>query len=130
MRIASARAANLQEALLLSFSPSRSWSLNAQGVHSARRHACSSRRAYKASEGHRSLWSTKTSKFLLAFELSSLIFRRAPHLSRHHIYTPTAMDAFFTIASPVPVEEPTVEETLVNSDTYGSGLSHANCVIA
>ena len=40
------------------------------------------------------------------------------------------MDSFFTIASPVPVEEPNVEETLVNSDTYGSGLSHANCVIA
>ncbi|KAI9057599.1 pheromone precursor [Trametes sanguinea] len=40
------------------------------------------------------------------------------------------MDAFFTIAAPVPVEEPTVEDVLVDSDAVGTNGSHGSCVIA
>ncbi len=40
------------------------------------------------------------------------------------------MDAFFTITSPVPVDEPSIEEILVDSETTGSGSSHSGCVIA
>ena len=39
------------------------------------------------------------------------------------------MDAFFTIASPVPVDEPTTE-VFVDRDDTGSGGDHSGCVIA
>ena len=39
------------------------------------------------------------------------------------------MDVFFTIAAPVPAEEPTVEEILVDNE-HGDGTTHANCVVA
>ena len=40
------------------------------------------------------------------------------------------MDAFFTISAPVPVDEPAVEEILIDAETSGSSSSHAGCVIA
>ncbi|KAI0334167.1 hypothetical protein GY45DRAFT_1367698 [Cubamyces sp. BRFM 1775] len=40
-----------------------------------------------------------------------------------------AMDAFFTIASPVPAEEP-VEDILVDTDAIGTNGNHGSCVIA
>lgn len=52
-----------------------------------------------------------------------------PTLLAHHHHFP-AMDAFFTITSPVPVDEPSIEEILVDSETTGSGSSHSGCVIA
>nr|WBU87312.1 pheromone precursor [Ganoderma boninense] len=39
------------------------------------------------------------------------------------------MDAFFTISSPVPVDEPAVEEILVSADSTSSS-EHSGCVIA
>ncbi|KAI0752112.1 hypothetical protein C8Q74DRAFT_1373899 [Fomes fomentarius] len=47
-----------------------------------------------------------------------------PTLLAHHHYLP-AMDAFFTITSPVPVDEPSIEEILVDSETTGSSSSHS-----
>ncbi|OSD03892.1 pheromone precursor [Trametes coccinea BRFM310] len=42
------------------------------------------------------------------------------------------MDAFFTIAAPVPVEEPAVgvEDVLVDNDAIGTNGTHGSCVIA
>lgn len=40
------------------------------------------------------------------------------------------MDAFFTIASPVPVDEPSVEEILIDAESTGTSGSHSGCVIA
>ena len=39
------------------------------------------------------------------------------------------MDAFFTIATVVPVEEPSTENVFVNEET-GGGSSHGSCTIA
>lgn len=39
------------------------------------------------------------------------------------------MDAFFTIASPIPVDEPTTE-VFVDRDDTGSSGDHSSCVIA
>ncbi|RPD76958.1 hypothetical protein L226DRAFT_569182 [Lentinus tigrinus ALCF2SS1-7] len=37
------------------------------------------------------------------------------------------MDAFFTIASPVPVDEPSVEEILIDAESTGTSGSHSGC---
>ena len=39
------------------------------------------------------------------------------------------MDAFFTISSPLPVEEPAVEDILVDSEGVNN-QQHSGCVIA
>ncbi|EIW57104.1 pheromone [Trametes versicolor FP-101664 SS1] len=39
------------------------------------------------------------------------------------------MDAFFTIASPVPADEP-VEDILVDAESTGSSGNHGSCIIA
>ena len=61
------------------------------------------------------------SSFALLFDELSL---SSPHI--HHIHN--AMDAF-TIASPVPVDEPTVEVFVDQEKGSGTG-GHSGCVIA
>lgn len=40
------------------------------------------------------------------------------------------MDAFFTIASPVPVEEPAGSEVFTDYDSVGTSGNSGSCVIA
>lgn len=46
-----------------------------------------------------------------------------------HPHIISEMDAFFTIASPVPADEP-VEDILVDAESTGSSGNHGSCVIA
>ncbi|KAL7282429.1 pheromone precursor [Trametes coccinea BRFM310] len=39
------------------------------------------------------------------------------------------MDAFFTIAPPVPVDEPTTE-VFIDRDSVGTNGDHGSCIIA
>ena len=42
----------------------------------------------------------------------------------------TAMDAFFTISSPVPAPAPEVTDVLVDREDTGSSSDHSTCTIA
>ncbi|KAI0375663.1 hypothetical protein BV20DRAFT_8523, partial [Pilatotrama ljubarskyi] len=53
----------------------------------------------------------------------------ATHPSRAYVSRPHAMDAFFTIAPPVPVEDPTAD-VLIDRDDTGTSGDHGSCIIA
>lgn len=59
---------------------------------------------------------------------SSSIFLAPDLTSSSTLSILTAMDTFFTIASPVPVEAPV--DTPVDQDGYGTGGNNGSCTIA
>lgn len=52
-----------------------------------------------------------------------------PSLTSSSILLTATMDAFFTIAPPVPVDAPSADAP-VDHDGYGTGGNHGGCTIA
>ncbi|KAI0370929.1 hypothetical protein BV20DRAFT_225945 [Pilatotrama ljubarskyi] len=52
-----------------------------------------------------------------------------PRFSKSSAPPATAMDAFFTIASPIPAEEPSTELPM-DHDSTGTSGNHGSCIIA